>query len=104
MGWGKNTMFFCDFLYYGKIRKGTKEEVLNKTGQNLRHLAMDNLQLTGRYLGRVFNSKSGCMCPKHLFCYEAKQPNLKLKTRPKLLGSLPSFRAPRLALYFAQLK
>jgi len=26
----------------------------------------------------------------HLFCYEAKQPNLKLKTWPKqLLGSLP---------------
>ncbi len=26
----------------------------------------------------------------HLLCYEAKQPNLKMKTRPKqLLGSLP---------------
>jgi hypothetical protein len=60
---------------------------------------MDNLQLAGRYLGRVFNSKSGCMCPKHLFCYEAKQPNLKLKTRPKLLGTLPSFRAPPVWLF-----
>ncbi len=40
--------------------------------------------------GPSFNSRSGCMCARHLFCYEAKQPNLKLKTRPKqLLGSLP---------------
>jgi hypothetical protein len=50
---------------------------------------MDNLQLTGRHLGQVFNSRNGCMCAMHL-CYEAKQPNLNLKTRPKqLLGSLP---------------
>ncbi len=30
------------------------------------------------------------MCAKHLRCYEAKWPNLKLKTQPKQrLGSLP---------------
>jgi hypothetical protein len=41
-------------------------------------------------LGRVFNSRSGCMCAMHLCCYEAKRPNLKLKTLPRqLLGSLP---------------
>jgi hypothetical protein len=35
----------------------------------------------------------------HLFCYEAKQPNLKLKTRPKqLLGYLPlAFALPALS-------
>jgi hypothetical protein len=53
---------------------------------------MDKLQLTGQNLGHVFNSKVGCIC-----AYEAKQPNLKLKTRPKQqLGSLPlPFALPR---------
>jgi hypothetical protein len=51
---------------------------------------MDKLQLTGQNLGRVFNSRSDCMSGMHLYCYEAKQLNLKLKTQPKqLLGSLP---------------
>jgi hypothetical protein len=51
---------------------------------------MDKLQLTGQNLGRVFNSRSGCMCAMPFRCYEAKQPNLKLKTQPEqLLGSLP---------------
>jgi len=51
---------------------------------------MDILQLVERNLGLVFNSRSGCMCARHLFCYDAKQPNLKLKTRSKqLVGSLP---------------
>jgi hypothetical protein len=51
---------------------------------------MDKLQLTERNLGRVFNSTSGRSFAMHLCCYEAKQPNLKLKTRSKqLLGSLP---------------
>ncbi len=50
---------------------------------------MDSLQLKGQNLGRVFNSRSGCMHATHLFGYEAKLPNLKLKTRPKqFLGSL----------------
>ncbi len=43
---------------------------------------MDKLKLTGLNLGRVFNYRCGCA--------SSKQPNLKLKTRPKLvLGSLP---------------
>ncbi len=50
---------------------------------------MDKLQLKGQSLGRVFNSRSGCMHATHLFGYEAKLPDLKLKTRHKqLLGSL----------------
>jgi hypothetical protein len=55
------------------------------------HLIMDILQLTGPNLGRVFNSRSGCMCSMMPFCcYEAKRSHLKLKTWPKqLLGSLP---------------
>ncbi len=53
-------------------------------------IIMDKHQLTGQNLGRDFNSRSSCMCAQNLCCYEAKQPNLKLKTRPKqLLGSLP---------------
>jgi hypothetical protein len=51
---------------------------------------MDKLQLAGRSLGWVFHSRSDWMLVMHLFSYEAKQPNLKLKTRPKqLLGYLP---------------
>jgi hypothetical protein len=46
--------------------------------------------LTGQALGRVFNSRSGCMHNMHLLCRIAMQPNLELKTQPKqLLGSLP---------------
>ncbi len=56
----------------------------------LKYLVNDKLQLTGRNLGRVFNCRSDWMFVMHLFFYEAKQPNLLLKTRPKqLLGSLP---------------
>ncbi len=42
------------------------------------------------------------MCAMHLFCYEAKQPNLKLKTRAKqLLGALPlAFELPVYTLFF----
>jgi len=58
---------------------------------------MDKIQLTGQNLGRVFNSRSDCKSPMHLFGYEAKQ--LKVKTRPKqLLGSLPlTFALPGLS-------
>ncbi len=44
---------------------------------------LDKLQLTGRYLGRVFNSGSGCVHAMNLCHYEVKQTNLKLKTRAK---------------------
>jgi hypothetical protein len=40
----------------------------------------NKLQLTGRNLGRVFNSRSGYISAVCLFCYEAKQPNLKLNS------------------------
>jgi hypothetical protein len=51
---------------------------------------MDKLQLTGRNLGRVFNSRSGCLCAMQLCCFGTKLPNLMLKTWPKqLLGYLP---------------
>ncbi len=56
---------------------------------------MDKLQLKGQNLGRVFNSRSGRMRAMHLCCFEAKGPNLKLKTWPKqLLGSLSLAFAP----------
>ncbi len=49
----------------------------------------DKLQLTGQNRGRVFNSKSGGLCPMQLCCSVTKLPNLMLKSRPKLLlGSL----------------
>ncbi len=54
-------------------------------------LSIDKFQLTGRNLGQVFNSRSGCVYACiHSCCYWAKLLNLKLKTRPKqLLGYLP---------------
>jgi hypothetical protein len=40
-------------------------------------------------LGRVFNSRCGCVCATQLHCFETKLPNVMLKTRPKqLLGYL----------------
>ncbi len=51
---------------------------------------MDKLQLKGQNLGRVFNSRSGCVRVVQLCSFETKLPNLMLKTQPKqLLGSLP---------------
>jgi len=51
---------------------------------------MDKLKLTRPNLGRVFNSRSGCLGTMKLLCSVAVRPNLELKTRPKqLLGSLP---------------
>jgi hypothetical protein len=44
---------------------------------------MIKLQLKGRNLGQDFNYRSDRMFVMHLFGYEAKQPNLKLKTWPK---------------------
>ncbi len=53
-------------------------------------VGMDKLQLAGQNLGRVFNSRSCCVCDMQLSCFEAKLPNLMLKTWPKqLIGSLP---------------
>jgi len=52
--------------------------------------SMDKLQLTGQYLGRVFNLRYSHLYAEHLGYYQVKLLNLKLKTRPKqLLGSLP---------------
>ncbi len=51
---------------------------------------IDKLQLTGQNLGRVSNCRSGSVFAMQLSCFETKQPDLELKTRPKqLLGSLP---------------
>jgi hypothetical protein len=53
------------------------------------HDLCTNFRLTGQKLGRVFNTRSGCVCDMHLCCYEVKLPNLELKTWPKqLLGYL----------------
>jgi hypothetical protein len=53
-------------------------------------LIMEKLQLTGQNLGRVFNSRSGCLSAMQLPCFETKRSALKLKTQPKqLLGYLP---------------
>jgi hypothetical protein len=51
---------------------------------------MDKLQLTGLNLGRVFNSRSGCVLAMLFHCSETKLSNLKLKTGPEQhLSSLP---------------
>jgi hypothetical protein len=50
---------------------------------------MDKLKLTGRNLGRVFNSELGPACMGPAFVHLTKQPNSRMKTRHKqLLGSL----------------
>jgi hypothetical protein len=50
----------------------------------------DRVSETGQNQGLVFNSRLGCVHAMQLHCYETKQPNLKLKTRPKqLLDPLP---------------
>jgi len=48
---------------------------------------MEKLKLTGRNLGRVFKSRFGRVCIGHAIVHITKQPNLKLKTRPKQLLS-----------------
>jgi hypothetical protein len=90
----KHFFYFLGFCF--SMGKTIDFKSMGKT----RGLDMGKLQLTGQYVGRVFNSRSGCMCPKPLFCYEAKQPNLKLKTQPKqLFGSLPiAFALPSVGL------
>ncbi len=45
-------------------------------------ISLDKLQLTGQNLGKVLNSRSGCARAVHLFCYEVKQTDLKLKLGP----------------------
>jgi len=51
---------------------------------------MHKLQLTGRNLGPVFNSRNGSLYATHSCCYWSKRPDLELKTQPKqLLGYLP---------------
>ncbi len=53
-------------------------------------VAPDQHPPTGQNQGRVFNSRSGRVCPTQLPCFEAKLPNLELKTRSKqLVGFLP---------------
>jgi hypothetical protein len=53
-------------------------------------LSMATLQITGQNLGRVFNSRTGCMCAMQLQSFETKLPNLKEKNWDKqLLGSVP---------------
>jgi len=64
--------------------------IWNIVSSNVRAHIMDKLKLTGRNLGRVFNCRLGRACIGHAIVHVTKQPNLKLKTRPKqLLGSLP---------------
>ncbi len=51
---------------------------------------MDNVQPTGRNLGRVFNFRRGHLPVATFLVLSVKLLNLQLKTRPKqLLGYLP---------------
>ncbi len=63
-------------------------------------LIMAKLQLTGQNLGRVFNSRSGCVHTMMVNCVETKLLNLKLKARAKqVVGSLLSYIALFLVTY-----
>jgi hypothetical protein len=56
------------------------------------------MYFTGENLGWLFNFRMGCVHATQLYYFEAKRPNLKLKTRPKqLLGYLTFL--PVLLLY-----
>ncbi len=51
---------------------------------------MDKLKLTGQNLGQVFHSILSRNCIGHAVVHITKQPNLKLKPRPKqILGHVP---------------
>jgi len=51
---------------------------------------MDIFGPAGQNPGRIFNFRNGCMHAMELFCYEAKVPNLELKTwSQQHLGYLP---------------
>jgi hypothetical protein len=50
---------------------------------------MDKLQPTGQNLARVFNFRSGHLHAAHLWCFQVKVSNLKLKTQPKQLPGSP---------------
>jgi hypothetical protein len=68
----------------------TKEEHFALAKHSRRRLHHGQLQLTGQNLGQVFNFRFGHLQAEHFWCYQVKQPNLKLKTWSKqLLCSLP---------------
>ena len=46
---------------------------------------LEKLELKGQKLGRAIKSRSGCMHAMHFHLFEAKRPNLKLKSLPKQL-------------------
>ncbi len=51
----------------------------------------DQSIFTEQATGQVFKFRSGHLNAAHLWCYQVKLPNLKLKTQPKqLLGYLLS--------------
>ncbi len=93
--WGKHsTTVFQPLAFKVNVEAPTLKLIFDRSlaflWKDILDRCMDKLQLTGQNLGRVFSSRRGCMCGTHLFCFEAKLPSLKLKTRPKqLLGSLP---------------
>jgi hypothetical protein len=59
--------------------------------------SMDKLKVTGLNLGHDFNSRLGRACIGRAIVHITKQPNLKLKTRPKTAFrfSPVRFRTPR---------
>ncbi len=82
MLWHQHSSLFGQCKNYAKRNTTTFSIAINIIQHND---TMDKLELRGRNLGRVSNSKLG-----HAFAVQAKWPNLKFKTQPKqLLGSLP---------------
>jgi hypothetical protein len=81
--------FLCVCVGGGLIKELTKmyeRQILNTkhnkhNKMTLNFFALKQLMLTGRTLGRVFNSKFGRTCIRRSIAYIRKQPNLKLKTQ-----------------------
>ncbi len=89
-------IFLCMLSVFGKnvvilnvVAPFQKYDHVKQQKPSVRYI-MDKLKLTGQNLGRVLHCRLSRTCIGHAIVHITKQPNLKLKTRPKqLLGSLP---------------
>jgi len=69
--WGVDTLLSCMGAFSGKEGWDTGVGMPS---------SMDKLQLAGQILGRVYNFRSGHLHAVHLWCFQVKLPNLRLKT------------------------
>jgi hypothetical protein len=66
--------------YYAKCRHAECRYAERRSAILKSRTAMSKFNQTGQNLDHVFNSKIDSVVEMYLFCYEAKVPNLELKT------------------------